>query len=193
MPKMLIINTGGTIDAEAYGAVAPEFTIQATPSNVEAYLKTLMPQAKYIGWPKMGDSKTFNKHDYKAIAEAINKSDADKILLVHGTDRMAKLGRFLKRHVNPGKTVLITGGMVPLANGPESDGFANLEDCITRLSYNAAPKGVSVVFNNGIFNPDAMRKNYAEKRFEHAGLKHAAHLPQFKGSVAVPLLSGFGR
>lgn len=162
MARTLIINTGGTIDAEKYGDPRPKFSIQSNPSNVEVLLKQLGGDFDYKSWEKMEDSKKFTESDYEKLAKFIDSNTSSKIIILHGTDRMTDLGRFLKTKLKAEKTVLITGAMLPLANGKKSDGRDNIEHA---LRYEV-DKGVYIVFASEIYDPEKIRKNSQKQVFQ---------------------------
>jgi L-asparaginase/Glu-tRNA(Gln) amidotransferase subunit D len=109
---ILIIITGGTIDAEAY----PD---PANPPKVATMLEdTAVPQAlaemnlsqKYycFVWLRK-DSKAFTEEDITALARIIRHSGHQEIIITHGTDRMVENSRALCAQ-------LFDGGLNPHAD-----------------------------------------------------------------------------
>ena len=63
-----------------------------------------------------------------------------------------------------GKTIILTGAMVPYAFGNSSDGFFNLGSALAFVQ--TLPQGVFVVMNGQYFNFDGVKKNRQTGNFE---------------------------
>ena len=63
-----------------------------------------------------------------------------------------------------GKTIILTGAMVPYAFGTSSDGFFNLGSAIAFAQ--SLPEGVYVVMNGRYFDWKNVRKNRQTGNFE---------------------------
>lgn len=85
-------------------------------SEVDIDIKTLM----------MVDSLEMREEDRAIIVYNCSKTPSNRILLTHGTDRMVETARILAEEKIEGKTIVLTGAMVPYAFGTSSDGFFNL-------------------------------------------------------------------
>jgi len=66
-----------------------------------------------------------------------------KILITHGTDTIVETAKYLAKKNITGKTIVLTGAMVPIAFGTSSDGLVissrysrrkNVICCISRLN-----------------------------------------------------------
>jgi len=83
-------------------------------------------------------------------------------VVTHGTDTMVETARALKA-AGLGKTVVLTGAMVPYAFG-SSDGLFNLGSALSFAQV--LPPGVYVAMNGRCFPGDRVRKNREGGVFE---------------------------
>lgn len=154
--------TGGTFDKE-YNYITGELYFQDTHlkemfergrCDVHIDIKTLM----------MIDSLEMTEEDISIIVHNCRKSPHHHILITHGTDRMVNTARVLGESAIEGKTIVLTGAMIPYAFGTSSDGFFNLGSALAFVQV--LPPGVYVVMNGRYFNWDKVRKNRQTGTFE---------------------------
>jgi L-asparaginase len=147
--------TGGTFDKE-YNYLTGELYFKDTHlkemfergrSEVEIDIKTLM----------MMDSLEMREEDLAIIMYNCTKTPSNRILVTHGTDRMVETARLLAEAGIEGKTIVLTGAMIPYAFGTSSDGFFNLGSALAFVQV--LPPGVYVVMNGRYFNWNNVRKN----------------------------------
>jgi L-asparaginase len=152
--------TGGTFDKE-YNELNGELFFQATHlpemlalgrSRVAAEVTTLM----------MIDSLQMTQDHRELVARACLDAPEDRIVVTHGTDTMVETARVLAARV-PGKTIVLTGAMVPWKFG-SSDGLFNLGSALA-FAQVLAP-GVYVSMNGRSFAWDNVRKNKVKGEFE---------------------------
>jgi len=155
-----IFVTGGTFDKE-YNELTGELFFKETHlpemlkrsrSSLDVTVRTLM----------MIDSLQMTPEDRELIAHQCRNAAEDKIIITHGTDTMTVTARELAEKV-PGKTIVITGAMIPYKFG-SSDGFFNLGAALAFVQ--SLPHGVYVVMNGRPFNWDNVRKNKQTGQFE---------------------------
>lgn len=168
MKDILVIMTGGTIDAEAYPDPANP------PPNAVPLKDSAVPDALHaMGYDDdcrcyqwlMKDSKEFTERNLDELATMIRERRAQHIIITHGTDRMPENSRDLMKFLgSTDKTVIMTGAMIPLANGKESDGYENLRFAVENIEK--WPPGVHVVMHGRRFDPARVRKNFSSLRFE---------------------------
>lgn len=160
--------TGGTFDKE-YNYITGELYFKDTHlmemfergrSEVAIDIKTLM----------MIDSLEMREEDRAIIVYNCTKTPATRILLTHGTDRMVETAQLLAESNITGKTIVLTGAMVPYAFGTSSDGFFNLGSALAFVQV--LPPGVYVVMNGRYFLWNQVRKNRQSGTFE------AVHAPE---------------
>jgi L-asparaginase len=83
-------------------------------------------------------------------------------VVTHGTDTMEKTAAFLAQKV-AGKTVVLTGAMVPYKFG-SSDGLFNLGSALAFAQV--LPPGIYIAMNGRYFTWDRVAKNRAVGVFE---------------------------
>jgi L-asparaginase len=154
--------TGGTFDKE-YNYLTGELFFRDTHlpemlrlgrCNVEVDIRTLM----------MVDSLEMREEDRALITYNCVRTPSNRILITHGTDKMVETARYLAEANIEGKTIVMTGAMVPYAFGTSSDGFFNLGSAIAFAQL--LPPGVYVVMNGRYFDWDKVRKNRQTGMFE---------------------------
>ena len=85
------------------------------------------------------------------------------VVVTHGTDTMVQTARALAQADLAGKTIVLTGAMVPYAFG-SSDGLFNLGSALSFVQV--LPPGIYVAMNGQHFRWDSVRKNPATGCFE---------------------------
>ncbi len=155
-----IFITGGTFDKE-YNELTGQLFFKDTHlpemlnlgrCHVEADIRTLM----------MIDSLEMTDSDRELIAHHCLETEENKIIITHGTDTMADTARLLEEKVK-GKTIVITGAMIPYKFG-SSDGLFNLGSAIAFVQ--TLPPGVYVAMNGRFFHANNVRKNKQMGTFE---------------------------
>jgi L-asparaginase len=111
----------------------------------------------------MVDSLDMTEADRNVIVENCRSAKESKILITHGTDTMVETARRLGEAALEGKTVVLTGAMIPFTFG-SSDGLFNLGSALAFVQ--ALPQGVYVAMNGTCFPWDNVRKNRKLGMFE---------------------------
>lgn len=154
--------TGGTFDKE-YNYITGKLYFKDTHlpqmlkrgrSILDVDVKTLM----------MVDSLEMTDEDRLIIAHNCKRCTTDKILITHGTDKLVETASFLASQEILGKTIVLTGAMIPYAFGTSSDGFFNLGSAFAFVQI--LLPGVYVVMNGRYFHWDNVRKNKQTGFFE---------------------------
>jgi len=126
----MILITGGTFDKE-YDELNGNLYFKETHvpemlrlgrCTVDINVKTLM----------MIDSLEMTDSSREVIVDYCRNSEADKIVITHGTDTMEETAKALGR-ADLSKTIVLTGAMIPYKFG-SSDGFFNLGSAIAFAS-----------------------------------------------------------
>ena len=155
-----IFVTGGTFDKE-YDEIRGRLyfrdshlaeMLRMGRNRAEVEIRTLM----------MVDSLEMSDVDRELIARNCRDVPEDRIVITHGTDTMVDTARLLAATV-PGKTIVLTGAMIPIAFG-SSDGLFNLGGALTAVQ--CLPAGVWVAMNGVVFPWDDVRKNRETGVFE---------------------------
>jgi L-asparaginase len=110
------------------------------------------------------DSLEMLQADREIIRDAVESSDATRIVVTHGTDTMVDTARALQGI--PGKTIVLTGALQP-GRFADSDAPFNLGMAVAAVQV--LPPGVYLVANGKVFTADRVRKNIALNRFEELG------------------------
>jgi len=154
--------TGGTFDKE-YNYISGTLYFKDThiPSMLERGRSALDVDVKTL---MMVDSLDMTDADRQIISHNCKLCVHDKILITHGTDTMVKTAEYLAHQDLAGKTIVLTGAMVPYAFGTSSDGFFNLGSALAFLQ--TLPPGVYVSMNGRYFDWNVVQKNKKTGFFE---------------------------
>jgi len=160
-PVMIrILVTGGTFDKE-YDEISGALYFKETHlaemlrlgrCRVPAVIETVM----------LVDSLAMSLADRERVAGRCRNCDESQIVITHGTDTMVETAAVLAGSVT-GKTVVLTGAMVPYAFG-SSDGLFNLGSALSFVQV--LPSGVYIAMNGTHFPWNKVRKNRAAGVFE---------------------------
>ena len=155
-----ILVTGGTFDKE-YDEIHGRLYFKDSHMHeilalgrcrVEVEIRTLM----------LIDSLEMSDQDRNLVAENCLSVPESQIVITHGTDTMVDTARLLAERV-VGKTIVLTGAMIPFAFG-SSDGLFNMGGAITAAQV--LPPGVYIVMNGRVFNWGQVKKNRETGIFE---------------------------
>lgn len=161
-----ILVTGGTFDKE-YNERTGQLYFKDTHiaemlssgrSRVEVSIRTVM----------MVDSLEMTDADRALIVQNCLQSTEERIVITHGTDTMTDTAAAVAKAVT-GKTVVLTGAMIPFAFG-SSDGLFNLGSALSFAQ--ALPHGVYIAMNGRCFPWDRVRKNRERGEFEEIPTSH---------------------
>ncbi len=154
--------TGGTFDKE-YNYITGELFFKDTHlpkmfvrgrCTVDIDVKTLM----------MIDSLEMTDDDREIIYHNCKRTLAQDIIITHGTDTMAETARYLESKTLEGKTIILTGAMIPYAFGNSSDGFFNLGAALAFAQV--LEPGVYVAMNGRYYHASEVKKNQKTGFFE---------------------------
>ena len=112
----------------------------------------------------MVDSLEMTDSDREIIGHNIRRSETNKILITHGTDRIVHTAQYLAKLDLQDKTVVLTGAMIPYAFGTSSDGFFNLGSALAFVQ--TLPPGIYIAMNGRFFTWDNVWKNPKTGYFE---------------------------
>ncbi len=159
MPIRILV-TGGTFD-KLYDEIAAKLYFKDTQvpemlrlgrCRLDVAIRTVM----------MVDSLDMTDADRALIVNTCQQAPETRIVVTHGTDTMCESARALAAAVT-GKTVVLTGAMVPYAFG-SSDGMFNLGSAMSFAQV--LPPGVYIAMNGRYFHADRVRKNRQTGFFE---------------------------
>ena len=152
--------TGGTFDKE-YNELNGSLYFKETHlfemlelgrSRLDLSIETLM----------MKDSLDFVDADRSLIATTCNNCNSNKILITHGTDTMTLTAEYLLKHCT-GKTIVLTGAMVPYKFG-SSDELFNLGSALAFVQV--LSPGIYIAMNGKVFEAGRVKKNTDKGEFE---------------------------
>ena len=109
------------------------------------------------------DSLEMTDADRNRVRDAVERCDAGRILITHGTDTMPETARSLLNVKD--KTIVLTGAMQP-ARMRRSDAMFNIG--FAWAAVKLLPAGVYVAMNGEVFEAGSVRKNLRAGRFEKA-------------------------
>jgi L-asparaginase len=160
MEPIRILATGGTFDKE-YNELTGELFFKNTHigdmlrlgrSQLDMTIETVM----------MIDSLQMTDADRARILQRCLQAPEERIVITHGTDTMEQTAAVLGAGIH-GKTVVLTGAMVPYTFG-SSDGMFNLGTAMAFVQTLAA--GVYVAMNGRCFPWTEVHKDRARGIFE---------------------------
>jgi len=156
--KIHVFCVGGTIDKIYFdakskyevGSPAIAKMLNQIAVNLDIEVTSLMAK----------DSLEMTDDDRAAIAAAVEKSEANKIIITHGTDTMPDTARSLSGL--SGKAVVLTGALAP-AIFKDSDAMFNVGGALAAVQ--AIESGVYIVMNGELFDAMNVRKDVENNRF----------------------------
>lgn len=162
-----IVMTGGTIDSVWDGA--QDTVVVSEHSVLPGYFENLGTNLKFYEEIKfseicMKDSRALTDEDRKSVLKAIEGSEAEKVIVTHGTYTMPDTAKYLKENLKrKDQTIILTGSMVPIKGFDFSDGPFNLGYAFAQVQK--LDPGVYVCMNVRVFTSEEVAKNIAEGKF----------------------------
>jgi len=159
--RIRILVTGGTFDKE-YDELTGRLFFKDThvPEMLRRGRCLLDVTAETV---MMVDSLDLDDEGRRQIVARAAGCAETAVVISHGTDTMVQTAHALAAAEIPGKTIVLTGAMVPYAFG-SSDGLFNLGSALSFVQV--LPPGVYVAMNGQQFRWDRVRKNTASGCFE---------------------------
>lgn len=143
--NILVILTGGRIDSIWDGGV--DEIVVAKHSVIPDYFKSLKIAGLEFKEVCMKDSRALTLDDRKAILQAIENTQANKILITHGTHTLVDTIEFLEKNLkDTSKTIVFTGSSIPLKDFAQSDAPLNLGYALAKVEE--LPAGMYLCVNN---------------------------------------------
>ena len=162
MKKLQIFTTGGTLDKIYFDALS-EF--QIGDPVVGSILESMNVGFEFCVDELMRlDSLDMTDQHRQIIQQRVSDSDAEHILIMHGTDGMVETAGWLGEIAN--KKIIFTGAMQPAAF-TDTDAVFNIGCAVGAIQV--VEDGVYIAMNGQLFAADKVVKNRAGQRFEEAG------------------------
>lgn len=163
LQHLTIVATGGTIDKIYFD---DKSTFQIGAPQIGEILTSLGVAFAFEVIPLMRkDSLHVTDADRDLVRRTIEAQPHRQVLVTHGTDTMVETARAIATASPPlaGKTVVLTGAMVPYAFG-SSDGLFNLGSALSFVQV--LTPGVYIAMNGRCFVWDKVQKNRETGVFE---------------------------
>jgi L-asparaginase len=158
-----VLITGGTFDKE-YDELTGRLYFRDThlPEMLERGRSGVDVEIEQV---LMIDSLDMTEEDRQRILACCHCAPEERIVITHGTDTMVETAAALAAALHPvsGKTIVLTGAMIPYAFG-SSDGLFNLGSALSFAQV--LPAGVYVAMNGRYFAWNDVRKNKERGVFE---------------------------
>jgi L-asparaginase len=157
--KLLIITTGGTID-KIYFDDKSDYQVGEPQISQILHLMHVAFDFEVTALMRK-DSLHLTDSDRQLIRATAAASDCRHVLITHGTDSMVETAAVLNGL--EGKTIVLTGALNP-ARFRDSDAIFNIGCAVGAVQ--SLPEGVYIAMNGKVWDPEHVRKNVRENRFE---------------------------
>ena len=162
---VVIVTTGGTID-KSYD----EF--DGTLENRQSQIRDLLVERLRLPYTFLHvfsvmskDSLHMTDFDRALLLKSLthHQDKGHPIVVLHGTDTMAKSAELIAKKLKPKVAIVFTGAMKPMGFY-DSDATQNVTESL--LAAKLLSPGVYISFHNRIFNVPGVRKNKDLRTFE---------------------------
>ncbi len=158
--KLLIIQTGGTIDKD-YPKQTGGYAFEIGAPAVTRIFANIHPLFEYEIFPFLQkDSQEITDIDRKSLKNYCLSTHYDKILITHGTDTMIETAKYISGI--QGKVVVITGAMRP-EKFSDSDAAFNIGVAMGAL--NVLNHGVYLAMNGRIYPSNKVQRDMVTGKF----------------------------
>jgi L-asparaginase len=159
--RIQVFTTGGTID-KVYFDARSEYHVG--DPQIAAILHDVGADVDFtVETVFRKDSLDLSDADRTLLAEKVQASECERILITHGTDTMVETAAVLSRISD--KVVVLVGSLSP-ARFKSTDAEFNIGFALAAAEL--LPHGVYIAMNGRVFRHDAVRKNRSANRFESA-------------------------
>lgn len=160
---IVLISTGGTIE-KTYDALSGALKNQV--SVLDVMLASLELRGVTIQRVSLMNKDSLEMsegdHDYIATTALNLAKNADGVVIVHGTDRLAETGERVLAVGTPAVPIVLTGAMRPFELR-SSDALQNLTEAL--IAVQLLPAGVYAAMHNQVLAFPGVRKDYQAGTF----------------------------
>ena len=160
--NILILNTGGTFN-KVYHQISGKLIVPKNNHALENIIKSSKIDYLDIQGLLFKDSLEITKQDRKILATDILNSQYDKIIIIHGTDKMNKTAKYLFKYCK-NKIIIFTGSMVPFSVN-KIEATSNLMQAIAYMQ-NKRKNGIYISMHGHIQKHNKIYKNKEKGIFE---------------------------
>jgi len=157
---ILIVNTGGTFN-KFYDPLSGELIVDQGSRTLEEIASKWLTSFEIINIIGK-DSLEMTNHDRLELLATLSRTEAEKIIVVHGTDTMHLTAEYLA-DADLEKQIVLTGAMVPFSIDPV-EATANLASAYGFL-HNLKHYGIYIAMNGVIDHFGNVTKDRQEGRF----------------------------
>ena len=159
MKKLLVLTTGGTLDKVYFDALS-EFQVgEPVAANILMAMNVNFEYEVIEICRK--DSLELTEQDRDKLKTTIESSDANHVLITHGTDTMVNSANHIGVQAN--KVIVFTGAMQPAAFS-NTDAVFNIGTAIG--AFSVAQSGTYIAMSGQVYPAGDVFKNYDSRRFE---------------------------
>ncbi len=160
MPKILIINTGGTFNKN-YDPLNGTLFVDTTSKALENIASKWLCEFEILNIIGK-DSLDITNRDRMELLAMISSAPFDRIIIIHGTDTMHLTAEYLADGELE-KSIVLTGAMVPYSIDPV-EATANLCSAYGYL-YALEKEGVFIAMNGVVDTYDKVKKDRVKGKF----------------------------
>lgn len=165
--EVLVMTTGGTIE-KSYDEFDGSLANRESQIKERILKRLRLPYTKISVFSLMAkDSLHMTDYDRTLILKTIETHLPKKkpIVILHGTDTMAKTARLVHEKLNEKleTAIVFTGAMKPMGF-EDSDASQNVTEAL--LAAKVMKPGVYISFHNRVFELPNVRKNKEKRTFE---------------------------
>jgi L-asparaginase len=141
--SILVITTGGTIGALPFADIKRQPLIKSMPADgfniVRTVLENDLDRSDLRFEPmEPRDSQLIDVLYRSEMCALILQASEPRVLITHGTDTLLETAEYLYHATQTfpalrEKTIIITGAMVAISCGPESEGLLNLQHSLMQF------------------------------------------------------------
>ena len=169
---ILVITTGGTIGAMPYKDLKHPPRITTMPGKGQDFVRSALQKLSNFKTRsvshEMRDSNNMDNAYRQGILDIIKNAPETAAIITQGTDALLETADYFYRRlatdlVLQKKTVIMTGAMVPLSCGAESEGMGNLSFALKSLSNGMLQHGIYIVLSD--YQDEEAKSGWAPKLY----------------------------